>query len=438
MVPAGWTCDPTWYNETDRGAMQIFCDCECGAPDTTDCADPAATGSCPNEASCSAEGFCELPNCGDGTFDEDDGEGCDDGNTTAGDGCSPGCQPEDGYSCSADPANCIAVPAGWEGAEGPFCSDAAYGDGESCGCGCGIADPDCADATAESCDSLPLGCIPEEALDPFFGQVDLTLVTMIPDPTDNTACIANVCGDGWTVGGEECDDGNTTGGDGCAADCTLETDADCVFNDTGLPLQANCALTPTCGDGLATHDESCEDGNTASGDGCSYGCTTEPGYACEGSPSMCSTIEPAGWLCSPAWYGADDGCDCGCGIADTDCADDALATCEYALRCGDVGADPADTTQCLPTCENYCDLMLATCDAGNQQYASIAECLETCADFPAGTAGATDGDSLACRMYHLGVATTTDPATHCPHAGPTGDGVCTGGGDMDGGVADGG
>ena len=27
---------------------------------------------------------------------------------------------------------------------------------------------------------------------------------------------------------------------------------------------------------------------------------------------------PDGWICDPAWYGAGDGCDCGCGEFDSE------------------------------------------------------------------------------------------------------------------------
>jgi hypothetical protein len=50
-------------------------------------------------------------------------------------------------------------------------------------------------------------------------------------------------------------------------------------------------------------------------------------------------------------------------------------------------------------------------------------CLGSCRGFPAGTAGAMSGNSLACRTYHAGAA-ATDATLHCPHAGPTGAGTC--------------
>lgn len=42
--------------------------------------------------------------CGDGVVDG--GEGCDDGNTVAGDGCGVSCAVESGYSCTGQPSTC--------------------------------------------------------------------------------------------------------------------------------------------------------------------------------------------------------------------------------------------------------------------------------------------------------------------------------------------
>jgi hypothetical protein len=80
------------------------------------------------------------------------------------------------------------------------------------------------------------------------------------------------------------------------------------------------------------------------------------------------------------------------------------------------------------TCENYCDQSLATCTAGNAQYSNQTECLDECAKFSTqGADGDEKGDTLQCRMYHLGVAAMVEPMLHCPHSGPTGAGVCVDG-----------
>jgi len=78
-----------------------------------------------------------------------------------------------------------------------------------------------------------------------------------------------------------------------------------------------------------------------------------------------------------------------------------------------------------PTCAAYCTLVTTNCSAANAQYANMAECMTQCtaAAIPAGTAGMTAGNTLGCRVYHAGVATTA-AALHCPHAGLSGGGVC--------------
>ena len=45
---------------------------------------------------------------------------------------------------------------------------------------------------------------------------------------------------------------------------------------------------PRCGDGVISGGETCDDGNTQSGDGCSSTCQVEPGHRCFGQPSSCS------------------------------------------------------------------------------------------------------------------------------------------------------
>jgi cysteine-rich repeat protein len=46
-----------------------------------------------------------------------------------------------------------------------------------------------------------------------------------------------------------------------------------------------------CGDGLMVAGEACDDGNTASSDGCSSTCTVEPGATCSGNkPTTCSKL----------------------------------------------------------------------------------------------------------------------------------------------------
>jgi hypothetical protein len=75
-----------------------------------------------------------------------------------------------------------------------------------------------------------------------------------------------------------------------------------------------------------------------------------------------------------------------------------------------------------PDCATYCDEIMASCTGTHAQYSDAATCKASCAAFPLGKSGDVSGDTLGCRVYHVGVA-KTDP-THCTHAGPGGDGLC--------------
>ena len=96
------------------------------------------------------------------------------------------------------------------------------------------------------------------------------------------------------------------------------------------------------------------------------------------------------------------------GMADTHCP-----------HAGPLGA-AAGMATCGMNCEGFCAVALAACTGANEQYADAAECMTECAGFmntTAYNATVTSGDSLACRMYHLSVASTggMNATTHCPH-----------------------
>ena len=118
---------------------------------------------------------------------------------------------------------------------------------------------------------------------------------------------ATACGNNVVEAGEQCDDGNTASGDGCSATCQAE----------GPP-------PPDCGNGTVDAGEQCDDGNTSGGDGCSAVCQTEaPPAGCgdgtvgtgeecddgnvapgDGCSSIC-TVEDGG---NPGDGGAEGGC----------------------------------------------------------------------------------------------------------------------------------
>lgn len=76
-----------------------------------------------------------------------------------------------------------------------------------------------------------------------------------------------------------------------------------------------------------------------------------------------------------------------------------------------------------PTCDVCCAGIMANCTAGNQQYSTKENCMNSCKAIPVGKASDTAGNTLGCRIYHAGAA-KMDAALHCPHAGPGGDGTC--------------
>ncbi|MCW5893160.1 MAG: DUF4215 domain-containing protein [bacterium] len=136
-------------------------------------------------------------------------------------------------------------------------------------------------------------------LNPSGGLANVKLLfgdrvgSRIKDFTRAQSCLDVVptsCGNGSLDADEECDDGNTASGDGCSDACTLET---------------------TCGDGVIEGKEQCDDGNAVAGDGCSPVCT----------PEVCgSGVVDPGETCDDGNTTPGDGCD---------------AACQREPRCGD-------------------------------------------------------------------------------------------------------
>jgi hypothetical protein len=333
---AGWTCDPTYYDADDG------CDCECGCWDP-DCADPGA-----NVYGCATGETCVLPGVcsGGGSGGACAGWTCNSTYYDAGDGCDCGCGCWDPdcsdptalvYGCAEGEA-CIApgVCAGGGGGgtcAGWICDSTYYDADDGCDCNCGCWDPDCGDpgATVYGCD-------------------------------DGQTCVTpGVCSDGGSSGGTcagwTCSASYFDAGDGCDCGCGC-WDPDC--GDPGATLYG-CAAGEICvqpgvcsgaGPGGACAGWSCDPTYYAADDGCDCGCgcwdpdcddPTALVYGCaEGEactpPGLCGGATPtacAGWTCNAAWWDADDGCDCGCGCWDPDCADPAqpIYGCDDGVAC---------------------------------------------------------------------------------------------------------
>jgi cysteine-rich repeat protein len=110
--------------------------------------------------------------------------------------------------------------------------------------------------------------------------------------------------------------------------------------------------TLSCGDGVVSGLEACDDGNTASGDGCSSTCRVEPGWSCAvpGQPcqrAVCGngTVEP-GEACdlgegNGLFYGDGRGCTRFC-TPEPVCRDASGHTQACTSACGDGKIDPGE------------------------------------------------------------------------------------------------
>jgi cysteine-rich repeat protein len=97
-------------------------------------------------------------------------------------------------------------------------------------------------------------------------------------PGGDFCVLPNGCGNGRIDFGEVCDDGNLASGDGCSQGCTSDE---------------------RCGNGVRDRWESCDDGNTEDGDGCSRICrlqlcgsgTRDQGEPCDEAPAAVAEPE---------------------------------------------------------------------------------------------------------------------------------------------------
>ncbi len=122
------------------------------------------------------------------------------------------------------------------------------------------------------------------------------------------------CGDSTRAGAEECDDGNTDSGDGCSFQCLLEDTYVCPVPGS------DCVQVVVCGNGRIEGDETCDDRNTTAGDGCSDTCAVEEGWNCPMPGAACVSDGcgdglVAGFeVCDDGNTDNEDGCDENCNL----------------------------------------------------------------------------------------------------------------------------
>ncbi|MDP1830211.1 MAG: lamin tail domain-containing protein [Archangium sp.] len=168
-------------------------------------------------ACCAVLAACPQPRAVCGNAIVETGEACDDGNTSAGDGCEADC-----LSTTAMGGGGGAVGGGG-GITGGGGGSTGGGGGAITGGGGGVTGGGGGGVTGGG-----------------GGGV-----------TGGGGGTVQICGNGIPEAPEECDDMNQVPNDGCESDCTL---------------------TPACGNGKREGTESCDDGNLTPGDGCESDC----------------------------------------------------------------------------------------------------------------------------------------------------------------------
>ena len=252
-------CTPACLLELGQTCSGASSDCVSGFCDSA-----GNVCACNEDSDCSGGKLCNTtasPNqcvplgCGNGVLEA--GEACDDGNTTAGDGCNLSCLLELGQTCAMNTS-----------------------------CASGL------------CDMNVCAC--DQDSDCVMGEVCRT--SSAPN-----ACVPPSCGNGVIEANESCDDGNTSAGDGCDSSCAKELGQSCMNStecgsgncdgtvnqcvcdediDCQMGQSCNLGANPHacvpfgCGNAVIETGEGCDDGNTSPGDGCDSSCRKELGGMC--------------------------------------------------------------------------------------------------------------------------------------------------------------
>ncbi|MBQ4359655.1 MAG: DUF4215 domain-containing protein [Proteobacteria bacterium] len=400
------------------------------------------------DTSASYEGCTEdcrrVNYCGDGKKTHE--EGCDDGDTTDGDGCSSTCQMEPNYVCQLVDGRSVCAPilcGNGHIDEGDECDDGNRVSGDGCSaacllekgyiwadgavkriCGDGILQNTktgaaCADPVKENCELCDDGnlvngdgCNDKCTVEPGF---------MCPEV--GKSCVARSCGDGIIASGEECDDGFDPGkgvpvsGDGCSARCKLEDGYHCP--EAGKPC-----VKGKCGDGFIDGGETCDEGGAQASGGC-VSCQIQKGWKCDEAGKACvktvcgdgvlegsETCEDSSACCVDCQM--QTGCHCdadGKNCAKGSCGDGIL---DVGEECDD-GADPSKRGKagdgCSPVCtiEPIFDCVNGVCKPTCGDGLVLAEAGEECDD---GNLISGDGCSSQCKResgYSCEVKIATTP-----------------------------
>jgi hypothetical protein len=356
-VPVGWRC-------REALGRDAICDCGCGAPDPA-CATPGCSApgcSLPVCEACWGEGgelrdcgapgawSCERSRLGDGVCDC--GCGAPDPDCEPGEGCYVfGCNVVGCERCrgaSADGA--CGEPAAFT------CGDRARENG-ACDCGCGNLDPECNASSCVSASCWASGC------DVCHDAASAEVPCVPPAPV--FVCAPAQRGDGACDCGCGAPDPDCQG-KGCteagcgAAECDLCHDAfgrelPCPGQWTCPPSRFGDGLVCDCGCGRP--DPDCRGEGCAGAECDAAACDVRHGQG--GAP-----IQPSTWLCAADDFAAQNGCDCGCGALDPDCAGGCAEPGCRAQGCDRCRAADGSAIPCRWTCELARFDDGAQCDCG--------------------------------------------------------------------------
>lgn len=262
-IEPGWIC-------LDNGTCLPCGNCTLDGGEECDDGNQASGDGCSERCRAESGYLCQDAGDGNGTYcfsvgECGDGErsliaeDCDDGNLVGGDGCSPTCRVENGWSCTTEGQACQSVTSLYphcgdgvvQSEEGETCDDGRKG---ACSAFCQLAS--CGDGVVqrvngEACD--------DGVNDGSYGACSPDCAMAPPPGTYDCTVIGPWCGDGHVEPDyETCDDGINDGLNGhCNTNCSSSREG-------------------YCGDG--TRDppyEECDDGNWESCDGCTALCQLE-------------------------------------------------------------------------------------------------------------------------------------------------------------------
>ena len=416
-----WLCLAMWAlgcgggNTADAGMDTGGVDCTTAA-EGTPCGDAMI---CANDA-------CGASTCGDAIVDART-EQCDDGNTTAFDGCTS-CQEDcvDDSDCDDEDActgmeTCTSrvCQTGTPLSEGATCMTAGGASGVCMGSGLAIrcVGSGCGNGVVEAgedCDDMANGDDADGCTDAcaFTCEVDADCLDAdLCDGSEVCNTTAHTCGEGTAL---NCDDSVPCTMDGCvpATGCTHTPD-NAMCNDSVPCTDDSCSLT---GCVFAPNNSRCSDGVDCTVDVCTAtGCQANPdnGRCNDGVGCTNDVCTSSGCQFNP------DSSRCNDGIA---CTDDSCTTggCQFApqnSRCpasncqGQVcnTSSGCTSTGSLPNCRviNGRQIFAVSSDAGQSGTGVCAAANLRCQGLSAGTLA----PNAACSTFHPGTFVFTDPTS---------------------------